>query len=111
MPGKKGMVNSKPRRNAVRRKVWQSMRIMRRFTTPDLCRTASATESNVRKFVRRLAIHGYVAVQTKNQSGFAGSRTVWRLVRDVGPDYPMRCDRCGRPLGAPCEKEDGCKTK
>ena len=105
MPGIKGMTVHKPRRTAVRRKVWQSMRILRRFTIPDLCRTSGASSSNIRKFIRRLAEHGYVAIQEPNVSGRTGSYHGWRLVKDTGPDYPMKCERCGRVLGEPCEPE------
>ena len=102
MPGIPGMVPQRPNKTG-RSAVWQSMRILRRFTLPDLCRTASAKENNVGKFVRRLYAHGYVALQSENISGMAGSHKVWRLVRDIGPHHPMRCDRCGRPLGEKCE--------
>ena len=105
MPGIQGMTTRRPRMNAVRRRVWQSMRILRRFTLPDLCRTASASMSNVRKFVRRLESHGYVAKHGRFVGGRAGEYQAWRLVHDIGPDYPMRCERCGRPLGETCEPQ------
>jgi len=106
MAGIKGMVSAKPRPNAVRRKVWQSMRIMRRFTVPDLCRTSGAKRNNVRKFLRRLREHGYAAPFGTYVSGRTGSFQSWRLVKDAGPDHPLRCERCGRPLSEPCVKEE-----
>lgn len=105
MAGKKGMIR-KPGANAVRRKVWQSMRIFRRFTVPDLCRTSGARRNNVRKFLRNLEEHGYIMRHGSYVSGRPGSCQVWRLVKDCGPDYPSRCDRCGRSMQEPCEKED-----
>ncbi|WP_419657725.1 hypothetical protein Dvar_68500 [Desulfosarcina variabilis str. Montpellier] len=105
MPGIKGMTDSRPRRTAVRMKVWQSMRIMGRFTIPDLCRTSGASSSNVRKFIHRLVEHGYVAMHQPNVSGQTGSYHCWRLVKNIGREYPMKCERCGRVLGEPCEPE------
>jgi len=103
MPGIKGMAYARPRQGAVRRKIWQSMRILRRFTIPDLCRTASASHGNVKKFVRSLTVHGYVAKFGTYVSGRKGSYQQFRLVRDIGPDYPTVCDRCGNPLSAACK--------
>ena len=105
MPGIKGMIPSIPNAGTLRGKIWQSMRIFRRFTIADLCRTTGAKRSNVRKFVRRLEVHGYVVQQGSFTSGRAGVFRGLRLVKDIGPVYPMRCDTCGRPLGAPCIHE------
>jgi hypothetical protein len=105
MPGTKGMTAQMPRAGALRNKIWQSMRILRRFTIADLCRTSGAKRTNVRKFIKRLEIHGYVAQHGAYTSGRAGVFRGLRLVKDTGPQYPMRCDVCGRPLGAPCNNE------
>jgi hypothetical protein len=109
--GIKGMVASKPRQNGVRRKVWQSMRILRRFTIPDLCRTSGASVSNVRKFVRHLARHGYVARQGTYVSGRPGSYQGWRLVKNIGPEYPLRCEICGNPMSEVCRPKDHCDVE
>jgi hypothetical protein len=106
MAGKKGMTPSRPRANAVRNKVWQSMRILRRFTAADLSRTSGAGINNVRKFLVKLNRHGYVAPAGNYVGGRAGSMKPWRIVKDCGPDYPMVCDRCGRPLGERCVGEE-----
>jgi hypothetical protein len=102
MPGFKGMTYAVPRRNALRCKVWQSMRIMRRFTAAELCRTTGAQRNNVRKFIRQLERHGYVAQQGTYAGGRVGVFRGLRLVKDVGPQYPSRCETCGRPLCEPC---------
>ena len=102
MPGFKGMTSAVPRKNALRCKIWQSMRIMRRFTIADLCRTTGANRNNVRKFVRSLEVHGYVAQLGEYVSGRAGVFRGLRLVKDVGPQRPLRCEICGRPLCEPC---------
>ena len=106
MPGIKGMTAAAPRKKAQRNKIWQSMRILRRFSISDLCRTAGAKRTNVRKFVKRLEVHGYVAQQGNFTGGRAGIFRGLRLVKDTGPVYPMRCELCGRPLGSPCINED-----
>lgn len=103
MPGVKGMVSRRPRVGAVRGKIWQSMRILKRFTVPDLCRTSGASNSNTRKFVRSLLAHGYLAILPGYVSGRPGVYQAYRLVTDCGPFYPTRCERCGNALGSPCK--------
>jgi DNA-binding IclR family transcriptional regulator len=105
MPGIKGMTPAEPNKRALRNKIWQSMRIMRRFTLADLCRTSGAKRTNVRKFVKRLEVHGYVVQQGHYVGGRVGVFRGLRLVKNTGPTYPMRCTSCGRPLGAPCKNE------
>jgi hypothetical protein len=102
MPGCKGMTHSAPKKNTLRSKIWQSMRIMRRFTVADLCRTTGAKRSNVLKFVKHLEVHGYVAQQGPYTGGRPGVFRGLRLVKDVGPVHPVRCGICGRSLRGPC---------
>lgn len=106
MPGYSGMVAAKPRRDTVRYKVWRSIRILRRFTIPDLVRTSGAKTSNTRRFVRGLVRHGYAVPVGTYVSGRTGSYQGYRLVRDTGPDHPTRCHHCGQPLGFACEVRD-----
>jgi len=104
MPGIKGMTAAAPRQGTLRHNIWRSMRILRQFTVADLCRTSGAGRNNVRKFVKRLEVHGYVTQLGDYTSGRPGVYRGLRLVKDIGPNYPMRCERCGRPLGEPCIK-------
>lgn len=75
------------------------MRIMRRFTIPDILRTAPGTTY---KFVHQqladLARHGIVARNTGYSGGRVGEFQVWRLVRELGPEYPLVCDLCGEAV-------------
>ena len=71
-------------------RVWQSMRVMRRFTTADLQTTAEAGETAVLKFTRALHLTGYLRLDRPVVSGRAGSRNVWVLRRDSGPLPPIR---------------------
>ncbi len=105
MPGVRGMQHTAHRKNALRSKIWQSMRILRRFTIVDLCRTTGARRDNVKKFVRRLEVHGYVAQHGTYVGGRAGIFRGLRLVKDVGPRYPLCCEICGRPMNKPCLSE------
>lgn len=71
-------------------RAWQAMRVLRRFTTADVIMTAEVGESACRKYLRGLALTGFVALERERVSGRAGSRDVWRLVRDTGPKAPIR---------------------
>lgn len=71
-------------------RVWQSMRVMRRFTTANLQATAEAGESAVRKYLAALRRAGFVRLVQARVSGRPGSRDVWALVRDSGPAAPIR---------------------
>jgi len=71
-------------------KVWQAMRVFRRFTTADLLMTVEVGESAVMKYCRALARAGYLQCARPRTSGRAGSRDVWQLVRDSGPLAPIR---------------------
>lgn len=96
------MRHSKPRRTAVRNQIWQSMRILRRFTLVDLCRTVPGGVSygNVRKFVADLSRHNIVRKVGTYTSGRAGSYQQYQLVKDSGPLYPTFCSKCGQKLTA-----------
>lgn len=69
----------------IRRRLWRSIRIMRRFTIPDLLQVGTgASSGEVRKFVRRAAQCGFVGKQegvARSQfNGFQG----YVLLKDVG---------------------------
>lgn len=101
MPGKKGARPPLPKLNTVRRKLWQSMRILRRFTVADLLRTLSHLEdgvshTNAGKFVQRLTAHGYLAKVGNFKGGRPGDFQQYQLVIDNGPEYPVTCQRCGQ---------------
>jgi hypothetical protein len=72
---------------AARRKAWQSMRILRAFTTAQLQATAEIGERNARHFCQALRDAGYLLV-TAPATGRPGSFSRYRLVRDSGPRCP-----------------------
>lgn len=106
MAGKPAQVQKKARRDTARHKVWQSMRIMRQFTIPDLVRTTGTTRSNIRKYLWALIRHGFVRHGSDNVRGRTGSYMSYMLVRNPGPDHPVSCDVCGRNLGEECQPHE-----
>ena len=76
------------RQPVARDRVWQSMRILRSFTQPDLVATADISTSNVKKYVSGLLKSGYLKVQHERDSGRKGGHAVYRIVRDTGPKAP-----------------------
>lgn len=104
MPGVKGMKHTRARRTTARHKMWQSMIIKPRFDIPYICITSGAGHEHAKKYVRMLERHGIIARLPGGANGQPGVFNAYRLVRNSGPDHPVRCDRCGRPLGQPCEE-------
>lgn len=86
--GKAGMRKRSPSVLEARGKIWNSMRILRTFTRPDLVATAEASPDNVKKYVSGLREAGYLALAGQHQSGQAGSYQQFRLVRNTGPVAP-----------------------
>lgn len=112
MPGVEGMKHRKGRTKATRRKMWNSIRIIRRFTLPDICRTVEAAQyANVRKFVSSLERHGYVAKDGRYRGGRPGEYQTYRLVIDAGPEYPTICSRCRQSLASACKESKKQKNK
>lgn len=76
------------RHPCARDRIWQSMRIMRIFTLPDLVATADAGKANARKYIRGLMRAGYLTVAKKKREGSKGGYEAYHLVRDSGPRAP-----------------------
>ncbi len=72
-----------------RTRIWRSMRILRRFTVPDLAATADASVENTRKYLRDLTRARYVRKITIEvpRRGVEG-RAIFALVKDTGPFAP-----------------------
>lgn len=100
MAGKKGQIRRRTTQGEGRQKVWQSMRIMKRFTLPDLVRTSGGKLDNIRKFVLGLTIHGYLSEVPGWQRGESGSFKSWSLRINPGPGRPLLCQHCGQPTTA-----------
>lgn len=84
--------NAETRRTA-RDRIWQSMRILRRFSLPDLVATAEAGDTNCLKYTRGLSAAGIVRLVQPKDSGKKGGHVQWALARDLGPKAPrLRAD-------------------
>ncbi len=107
MCGRPGQIHLVQRQGTGCSMAWQSMRIKRRFTLPELVVTIpGGTYDNLRRWARRLLRHGYIEPIGPSGSGHPGRFQGFRLVR--GADLiepPLVCDRCGRPL-----REQACRT-
>jgi Fe2+ or Zn2+ uptake regulation protein len=112
MAGTKGMKHTKNRAGTLRARAWQSMRILRRFSVADLCRTVAidpleSDYQNLKKWVRMLFVHGVVSKEGRPLFRTAGDFQSYRLRRDSGPDHPLVCERCGQSITAKfCENKE-----
>lgn len=89
MAGKKGMIHQSPDTTCLRQKMWQSMRILKRFNLPDILRTVpGATMTNARKFFTRLETCGYIGRIGSYVSGRPGEYKAYALLKDTGPVMP-----------------------
>jgi len=90
MPGVKGMKRTPPR-NSARQKMWQTIRIKRRFDIRDLLITVpGAKADNARKLLNLLEQEGYIARITGYVTGRGGVYQGYRLIRDSGPECPVK---------------------
>ena len=91
MAGKSGM-KMQPAINSQRQKMWQSMRILRRFTIAAILRTIPGddiTYANAQKFIRNLTKHNYVAKTGAYSGGRRGDAQEYILVNNTGPTVPV----------------------
>jgi hypothetical protein len=106
MAGKKGMSRRRSTPGTHRAMLWQSMRILRRFSAPGLVRTVEGCGlDNALRYLRRLERHGYVQKIGPSGSGRPGQHQEFALVKNPGPAHPVYCDRCNRPITAKTCKE------
>lgn len=75
-----------------RHKAWQAMRIMVRFSIPELMATAGIGRDNASVYINRLIVAGYIVRHRPRVSGRAGSCDIFHLVRNSGPQAPLCWD-------------------
>lgn len=80
-----------------RARAWTSMRILRRFTAPDLITSASVTPENAQKYLRELERAGFIRRLPGFRSGVPGHFLTFQLVRNAGPKAPI-CSKDGLVL-------------
>jgi len=71
-----------------RQRMWQSMRVLRKFTAAEIVATAEVGASNASKYIRSLVRTGYLRVVTPKQEGVTGGHAAYLLVRNSGPYAP-----------------------
>lgn len=78
----------RPRPAKARERVWSAIRILKRFTIPELAATAEAGKSNVTHYVLGLKRNGYLRVFRPRLSGAKAGSAIYVLVNDTGPIAP-----------------------
>lgn len=78
-------------RKCLRQQLWQSMRILRRFSVAELCPTTEpeCTIANAQSYVSRLFNAGFLRKDGQVKRGFAGQVQKYVLVKDIGPTMPV----------------------
>lgn len=80
----------------LRQKAWNSIRVLKRFTTAQVIATADISPANLRHYLPALARAGYLVLVRPKQNGKSLGHAVWRLARDTGPRAPIvRTDSSG----------------
>ncbi|WP_347279607.1 hypothetical protein [Plasticicumulans sp.] len=72
-----------------RQRIWNAIRIYKRFTAFQILSGAGLNKSNVQKYLRALERAGYIAIARKKASGKTLGHAVYRLCRDTGPAHPL----------------------
>lgn len=84
----KGANTMKPAKTG-RYRAWQAMRIMRRFTIPEIAATAEVGISNITQYTQALVGSGHLRVARAKQEGRAGGHVVYAMARNTGPLQPV----------------------
>lgn len=89
MPGVEGMAKRAPMHGEqARQRMWQSMRVLRRFSAADLVSTAEVGLAHAQKYCRMLVAAGYLRIVQPKREGVAGGHAIFALLRDTGPHAP-----------------------
>lgn len=79
-----------------RQRVWNSIRVLKRFTAAQLEATATIRRANLQKYLLALDRAGYLTLVRPKQNGKSLGHAIWRLARDTGPRAPIvRTDSSG----------------
>jgi hypothetical protein len=65
------------------------MRILRRFTIPEVAATAEIGVSNITQYTKALVGSGHLRVARAKQDGRAGGHVVYAMARNTGPLQPV----------------------
>lgn len=89
MPRRRGDRSRTRPAGEARARAWQSMRVMRRFTSAQVEATAEIASDNLKRYMRGLVAGGYLRIDVPRVSGRPGSFNVYLLVRNTGPRSPI----------------------
>lgn len=78
---------ARPRRRTQRARLWRAMRVLRRFSLPELLITSGASRRSAEDFINCLARAGYLACEQRGHP-MRGSWSVYRLAAGTGPRVP-----------------------
>lgn len=96
MSGTPGMMQRRRPGLDIRQQAWNSIRVLKRFTTAQIEATAEISRDNLRKYLKALDRAGYLVMVRPKQNGKSLGHAVWRLARDTGPRAPIvRTDSSG----------------
>lgn len=80
-------VSKPPAKPNTRSKMWQSMRVLRKFTAPEISAASESELRPARSYINALIEAGYVHI-TRVSSGEVGDFTSYQIARDTGPHAP-----------------------
>lgn len=82
--------NIHPQYREKRERLWQAIRQLRICDSAQLATLTQQNQGAISRYLKFLADHNYLGVQSGNASGKAGSWIAYRLVNDTGPLAPMK---------------------
>lgn len=71
-----------------RQKIWNTLRICRAFTKPEVCAAAEVSMAVTSRYVNELIRWGYVRKISHGRPGQTAGYARYRLIRNTGPNYP-----------------------
>lgn len=83
------MPHRQPRIGNARQRIWNALRVYKRFTAAEIAPVAEATQDNVQKYLRALARSGYLRLERAKRNGCVDGHAVWKLLRNSGPRCPI----------------------
>lgn len=96
MPRTPGATSQTHRVVCARQRLWNSICVLKRFTSAQIEATAEVSPANLQKYLQALARAGYLVLVRPKQNGKSLGHAVWRLARDSGPRAPIvRTDGSG----------------
>ena len=107
---KKTVRKRRAKATCLRQKIWQSMRIMKRFTIPDMLRTVSELSlTNAYKYFGRMEKAGIIGKVGNYVTGRSGEYQCYSLLINLGPVMPVLSFGRGTDLPQATDYEKDCE--